>query len=172
MVTNSAQAIKAKVVKPSIPSTAKPSVPPISKYIRAKKLTKTQLYDMLKTVGFKGRNLKVAWAVAMKETHGNPLAHNNNSRTGDNSYGVFQINLYGSLKGRVQEYGLTSANDLKDPVINAQVAYKMSSEGNNWSPWKADPGERDHKVVQEWIKAAPTESEQKEKSKHEQSNKH
>lgn len=154
MFLDGAHAVKAKVIKPC--------TVPVAKYVSAKKLTSTQLYEVLKTVGFKGRGLKTAWAVAMKETHGNPLAHNNNPRTGDNSYGVFQINLYGSLKGRVEEYGLKSADDLKDPVTNAQIAYKMSSEGKNWSPWKADPGERDHKLVQEWVKAAPTNSLEKE----------
>ena len=128
---------------------------PLGQYMTAKKLTPHQLYELLQYVGFKGHALKVAWAVAMKETHGNPMAHNYNPRTGDNSYGVFQINLYGALKGRVKEYGLKSANDLHNPVTNAQIAYKMSSGGTNWSPWHADPGERDHKLVQQWLKLCP-----------------
>jgi hypothetical protein len=148
MVTSSANALKAKVVKPCIS--------PLTQYMNAKKLTPTQVYDLLKLIGFKGHDLKVAWAVAMKETHGNPLAHNYNPRTGDNSYGMFQVNLYGALKGRIKEYGLKSATDLKDPVTNAQVAFKMSSGGKNWTPWHADPGERDNRVVQYWIKTAPS----------------
>jgi hypothetical protein len=79
---------------------------PIAQYMHAKKLTPKQLYEVLQYVGFKGHALKVAWAVAMKETHGNPLAHDFSRRTQDDSYGVFQINLYGALKGRVKEYGL------------------------------------------------------------------
>jgi len=128
---------------------------PVGKLEVAKKLTPKQLYQLLQHVGFKGHSLKVAWAVAMKETHGNPLAYNFNPRTGDNSYGVFQINLYGALKGRIKDFGLKSAQDLTNPVKNAQIAYKMSSGGTNWSPWHADPGERDHKLVQMWIKICP-----------------
>ena len=128
---------------------------PIGEYMTAKKLTPKQLYIVLQGVGFKGHALKVAWAVAMKETHGNPLAHNYNPRTGDNSYGVFQINLYGALKGRVKAFGLKSAQDLTNPVKNAQIAYRMSSGGKNWSPWHANPGERDHKLVQQWMKLCP-----------------
>ena len=128
---------------------------PLGEYRLAKKLNPKQLYQVLQLAGFKGHSLKVAWAVAMKETHGNPMAHNYNPRTGDNSYGVFQINLYGALKGRVKEFGLRSANDLHDPVTNAQIAYRMSSGGKNWTPWHADPGERDHWLVQQWIKLCP-----------------
>ena len=151
-ITNSffstAHAVTAKVVPTC--------VNPILKYSGLKHLTKAQVYDLLRLAGFQGKNLKTAWAVAMKETHGNPIAHNYNPHTGDNSYGMFQVNLYGALKGRIKEYGLKSANDLKDPVTNAQIAYKMSSGGKNWSPWHADPGERDHTVVQVWLKAAPS----------------
>ena len=128
---------------------------PIGQYMTAKKLTPHQLYELLQYVGFKGHALKVAWAVAMKETHGNPLAHNYNPRTGDNSYGVFQVNLYGALRGRIKEFGLKSAHELTNPVKNAQIAYRMSSGGKNWTPWHADPGERDHKVVLMWIKLCP-----------------
>ena len=148
MITTSANAVKAKIVNPC--------VLPITKYINAKKLTPLQVYDLLRLIGFKGHDLNVAWAVAMKETHGNPLAHNYNPHTGDNSYGMFQVNLYGALKGRIKQYGLQSANDLKDPVTNAQIAYKMSSSGKNWSPWHADPGERDHHLIVKWLALYPT----------------
>ena len=128
---------------------------PIGEYSIAKKLTPKQLYEVLSFVGFKGHSLKVAWAVAMKETHGNSLAHNFSRKTGDDSYGVFQINLYGALKGRVKDFGLKSAKDLTDPITNAVIAYRMSSGGKNWSPWHANPGERDHRLVQMWIKLCP-----------------
>jgi hypothetical protein len=148
LFTNSANAVKVKVIKPCLS--------PVSKYMHAKKLTPAQVYDLLKMVGFKGHELKVAWAVAMKESNGRPLAHNYNPNTGDNSYGMFQVNLYGALKGRIKQYGLKSANDLKDPVINAQIAYRMSSKGKNWSPWHADPGERDRHLIVKWLALYPT----------------
>ena len=128
---------------------------PIGEYSLAKKLTPKQLYEVLSFVGFKGHSLKVAWAVAMKETHGNPLAHNFSRKTGDDSYGVFQINLYGALKARMSEFNLKSPKDLTDPVLNAQIAYRMSSGGKDWSPWHSNPGERDHYLIQMWLKLCP-----------------
>lgn len=128
---------------------------PLGKYMQAKKLTPQQLYDLLKRVGFKGHALKVAWAVAMKETHGNPVAHNFSRKTQDDSYGVFQINLYGPLKGRLSYFNLSSPQELTNPVKNAQIAYRMSSGGKNWSAWHANPGQRDHAKVQMWIKLCP-----------------
>jgi hypothetical protein len=150
--TTAANAVKAKVVPTC--------VDPVLKYSGMKKLTSIQVYDLLRLTGFKGHALKVAWAVAMKETHGNPLAHNYNPRTGDNSYGMFQINLYGALKARVGSYGLRSASDLYNPVTNAKIAFQMSSEGSNWGSWgvgrSSYNGGVSTGVVQYWLKAVPS----------------
>ena len=98
--------------------------------------TDEELAKMLSTVGFEGRALKVAWAVVKKESNGRPLAFNGNVKTGDNSYGIFQINMIGGLGvARRDKYELNSNKDLFDPVVNAQIAYHMSNEGNNWSSW-------------------------------------
>jgi len=144
----------AKAAAPAL-SKVQDCLTPIAQYRLAKTLNPKQLYQVLQLVGFKGHSLKVAWAVAMKETHGNPLAHNFSNKTGDDSYGVFQINLYGSLKGRVKEFGLKSAKQLTDPVTNASIAYSLSSGGKDWSPWHSNPGERDHYLVQMWLKLCP-----------------
>ena len=108
---------------------------PFAQYSLAKHLNPKQLAQVLEWAGFKGHSLKVAWAVAMKETHGNPIAHNFSRYTQDDSYGEFQINLYGPLKGRIREFGLKSANQLLNPIKNAQIAFSMSSGGKDWSPW-------------------------------------
>lgn len=128
---------------------------PLGQYRLAKTLNPKQLYHVLQLAGFKGKSLKIAWAVAMKETHGNPKAHNFSRATQDDSYGVFQINLYGALKGRVKAFGLKSVKDLTDPILNAQIAYRMSSGGKDWSPWHSNPGERDHWLVVQWLKLYP-----------------
>jgi len=98
--------------------------------------TDEELAKMLSTVGFEGRALKVAWAVVKKESNGRPLAFNGNVKTGDNSYGIFQINMIGGLGvARRDKYDLNSNKDLFDPVVNAQIAYYMSNEGRDWSSW-------------------------------------
>ena len=100
-----------------------------------------QLAELLSTVGFKGERLKEAWSVAQKESRANPLDLNSNSSTGDNSFGLFQINMIGDLgTARRIAYGLASNDDLFNPVLNAQIAYQMSDGGKNWGSWKVGRG--------------------------------
>ena len=99
-----------------------------------------ELIEVLRSVGFEESTLRKAWAVAMKESTGNPLAHNGNSSTGDNSYGLFQINMIGKLGvARMEKYGLSSYEDLFDPYVNARIAFEMSRQGTNWVPWGIGP---------------------------------
>lgn len=94
------------------------------------------LMDILKSVGFKGEALKMAYAIAMAESSGNARAHNPNRATGDNSYGLFQINMLGAMgPERRKRFGLKSNEDLFDPYVNARIAYRMSNGGKNWTPW-------------------------------------
>jgi hypothetical protein len=98
--------------------------------------TDEELVKMLSTIGFEGKALKVAWAVVKKESNGRPLAFNGNVKTGDNSYGIFQINMIGGLGvARRDKFDLDSNKDLFDPVVNAQIAYYMSNQGSDWSSW-------------------------------------
>ncbi|MEW2498366.1 transglycosylase SLT domain-containing protein [Streptomyces nodosus] len=94
------------------------------------------LMDILKKAGFKGEGLKMAYAIAMAESSGNARAHNGNAGTGDNSYGLFQINMLGGMgPERRKRYGLKSNDDLFDPLTNAKIAYAMSNGGKSWGPW-------------------------------------
>lgn len=96
----------------------------------------TRLRDILSRAGFRGRGLRTALAIVMAESGGRAQAHNSNPDTGDNSYGLFQINMLGAMgPERRKQYGLTSNDDLLDPNVNARVAFKMSKGGKNWSPW-------------------------------------
>jgi Lysozyme like domain len=123
----------------------------LAKYENADQLSDKQLVELLSAVGFTGKSLRQAWAVAKKETHGNPLAHNGNRKTGDNSYGMFQINMLGELGSlRREQFGLRSNADLLNPVVNAKVAYHMSNGGTNWSAWKGMTPR-----TQYWLKQFP-----------------
>jgi len=100
-------------------------------------LTDEDLVRLLSAVGFEGKALKTAWAVVKKESNGRPLAFNGNRRTGDSSYGIFQINMIGGLGvDRREKFDLNSNVELFDPVVNAQVAYHMSGGGEDFSAWK------------------------------------
>ena len=67
------------------------------KYKYGTPLEKDELIKILKSVGFEGYALKGAWATVMKESMGTPNSWNPNRNTGDNSYGLFQINMLGSM---------------------------------------------------------------------------
>lgn len=96
----------------------------------------SSLVDILRKAGFRGDALKMAYAIAMAESGGRARAHNPNAATGDNSYGLFQINMLGGMgPERRARYGLSSNEDLYDPLTNAIVAFKMSNGGKNWTPW-------------------------------------
>jgi hypothetical protein len=75
-------------------------------------------------------------AVALGESGGRPGAHNPNRSTGDNSYGLWQINMIDELgPERARALGIKDYNQLKDPNVNAR-AMKMilNSQGlNAWS---------------------------------------
>ena len=108
----------------------------LQKYENAHSLTDTQLVELLSAVGFKGKDLQEAWAVAKKESNGRPLAHNPNTETGDNSWGMFQINMIGELgEDRREKFGLENNAELLNPVVNASIAYYMSRGGEDWSSW-------------------------------------
>lgn len=109
----------------------------LEKYKNVTYLSDNDLKNLLRLVGFKGQNLKEAWAIAKKESNGRPFAFNGNPKTGDSSYGIFQINMIGRLgPDRREKFELDHNADLFNPVVNAEIAFDMSNGGENWSAWK------------------------------------
>jgi hypothetical protein len=96
-----------------------------------------ELKALLWAAGFEGSALKKAWAIAMRESHGRPMAYNGNRKTGDSSYGIFQINMLGNLGvDRKEKFNLRTNYELFDPVVNAEITYFMTQGGTDWSSWK------------------------------------
>lgn len=109
---------------------------PLSYFENKTNLTDIELVWLLEAVGFEGQDLKEAWAISKKESNGRPLAFNGNKLTGDNSYGIFQINMIESLgEDRRTKFDLDHNADLFNPVKNAQIAMHMSNGGETWSAW-------------------------------------
>lgn len=132
-------------------------VDPLAGFKNAKSLDKSELKDLLRAVGFEGKALRTAWAVAMKESNGRPIAYNNNTNTGDNSYGIFQINMLGDLGAdRREKFNLQSNKELLDPVTNAKIAYHMSNGGADWTSWKVYPGQKNGERFEDFYKEFPT----------------
>jgi len=118
------------------------------------------LKKILYEAGFRGKNLKTAWAVAMKESTGRPTAYNGNRSTGDSSYGLFQINMIGDLgPSRRNKFKLKTNNDLFNPLTNAKAAFHMSSGGKNWYAWDIDSngynGGKSRSRYLNWLKQYP-----------------
>jgi hypothetical protein len=108
----------------------------LKKFENKGSLTDGELKELLYLVGFRGNDLKEAWAVAKKESNGQPIRFNGDIKTGDSSYGMFQINMIGMLgPDRRDKFNLVTNSDLLNPVINAQIAFHMSDGGKDWSAW-------------------------------------
>lgn len=108
----------------------------LEKYANYTKLTDIELKQLLWAVGFRGKDLVEAWAVAKKESGGRPLALNQSTRTGDSSFGLFQINMIGDLgPDRREKFDLHSNAELFNPVLNAEIAFYMSQGGKDWTAW-------------------------------------
>jgi hypothetical protein len=103
-------------------------------------LTGKELSELLTLVGFEGKAHKTAWAIVMRESTARPKAHNGNAGTGDNSYGLFQINMIGSLGAdRRAKFELSSNDELFNPLRNAEIAYFMSGRGSDFGSWGIGP---------------------------------
>jgi hypothetical protein len=136
-------------------------VNPLDKYRGAKELTETELVDLLSLVGFEGKALKTAWAVVMRESRGHPTSRNNDASTGDNSYGLFQINMIGDLGAiRREKFNIQTNSELFDPVTNAQAAFYMTARGTNWGSWGLGPdaydGSPEEPSVTKWLDKFPS----------------
>ena len=89
-------------------------------------------------------------AVALAESGGNSTSHNDDPITQDDSYGLWQINYYGSNRApRTARYG--PPEGLFDPLRNAQAAVDLASSPpglDNWSTYK-------HKTYLAYLPANP-----------------
>jgi hypothetical protein len=124
---------------------------------RTATLAPLELKNLLRLVGFEGQGLKTAWAVVMTESNGRPKAHNSNTRTGDNSYGLFQINMIGALgDARLEKFELKKNEELLDPVTNAEIAFHMSGKGTNFSAWKVQGYNQGSERFESFLAEYPT----------------
>ena len=105
-------------------------------------LSASDLYQLALNTGFPSDTAVKMVAIALKESSGNPNAHN--TTPPDDSYGLFQINMYGSLRAaRLVQFGISDPTQLYDPATNARAAYILwngndSNLNVNWAIAGAD----------------------------------
>jgi hypothetical protein len=88
-------------------------------------LCHNSLANAIHDAGFRGANVREAWAIAMRESGGNPSSI---SETGD--YGVFQFN-----KAAHQTAAWWDSKKLLTRSYNIGVAFRMSKGGKSWKAW-------------------------------------
>jgi hypothetical protein len=93
-----------------------------------------------RAAGFTGEQIPLMAAIAMAESSGRPTALNNNPATGDQSYGLWQINMLGGMGSeRRRQFGISSNDQLYDPATNARAAKAIyDSQGlGAWSVYRS-----------------------------------
>ena len=99
------------------------------------KTCKNWLVRELREAGFRGKGLRIAWAIAMRESGGRANAI---SSTGD--YGVFQFNR--AAWGKQPWW---NTKKMLDRDYNIMIAYRISQKGKTFYPWDID-GQGRHKA--------------------------
>lgn len=99
-----------------------------------------KLVGLARQAGFRGQDAATMAAIAMAESRGRSGALNNNPRTGDLSYGLWQINMLGGMgPQRRRAFGIGSNEALFDPATNANAARRVfESQGfGAWSVYRS-----------------------------------
>ena len=103
----------------------------------------------LRRVGFSEELIPLMTAIALAESSGFPSAHNRNQSTGDDSYGLFQINMIDDIGAeRRQLLKLNSNKDLFNAKKNFEAA-KLIFDQQGLKAWGAyrNGSYRDHLAV-------------------------
>lgn len=97
-------------------------------------ISDSQIAAAAKSAGLNNSQTAIAVAIALAESGGDTQSHN--AVPPDNSYGLWQINMLGSLgPARRQQFGLSSNEELYQPSVNAKAMFIISNGGQNWRPW-------------------------------------
>jgi len=96
-----------------------------SKHVSKGSSCPNHLVRTLHKAGFTGKNLREAWAIAMRESHGKPHAV-----SATNDIGLFQLNTT-TWHGK----NWWDRSRLLHAKYSARMAYKISDGGDTWYPW-------------------------------------
>jgi len=95
-----------------------------------------QVIELAMRAGFNKKDATIMAAIAMAESSLRPMAMNPDATTGDQSYGLWQINMLGAMgPERRRQFGLQRNEDLYDPMTNARAAFGLFSGRGNFADW-------------------------------------
>ena len=107
---------------------------------RSRYVSKPQLAGYLRQAGFSEEMIPTMIGISTAESSLDTKAFNPNVNTGDQSYGLFQINMLGAMgPERRALFGIKSNEELFDPLKNAKAAkaiYDQQGLGA-WSVYKS-----------------------------------
>jgi hypothetical protein len=99
------------------------------------RLNAEQIAKAAHAAGFRGAALATATAIALAESGGNPMAHND--KPPDDSYGLWQVNYYAAAgidrEARIRNLG--TPESMYDPFNAARAAFIISRGGTYWRDW-------------------------------------
>jgi hypothetical protein len=97
-------------------------------------LSRDQISTLLTNAGFPAGTIHDTMiGIAFAESGGNPNSHN--STPPDDSYGLWQINMLGSLgPARRKQFGISTNSQLFDPATNARAAL-IIYKGSGLKAW-------------------------------------
>jgi hypothetical protein len=129
------------LVAPGSGKDSAPSIPPSSS--GGQRLTGEDVARLAYNAGFRGEDLVKVVAISKRESGWNTGAYNPDRSTGDDSYGLMQINMLGNLgPSRREWFGISNNDALYDPQTNMNAAFMMySARGNSLYDWGAYKGE-------------------------------
>lgn len=90
-------------------------------------LSASQLKSVLYAAGFREPSIRTAFGIAMRESRAYPRVVSPKNSNGTRDHGLFQINDV--------HRATTDFTRIYDAVYNAQVAFRLSSGGNDFSAW-------------------------------------
>jgi hypothetical protein len=112
-------------------------------------LSPAQIAAYVRGAGFPEELVPKMTAIALAESSGNPRAHNPNAGTGDNSYGLFQVNMIGGMgPERRRQFGMSSNEELFDPAKNAAAARKIY-ESQGLGAWSVHRSGADKRFIEQ-----------------------
>jgi hypothetical protein len=95
-------------------------------------LTAVAIFELARNAGFPPVVAVTMTAIALRESGGDASLHNGNAASGDDSWGLWQINMLSpQVAALAKANGIVDEKQLLDPATNARIAHALWGGHNN-----------------------------------------